>query len=235
MSTEWRVLPHEPLQKLEENLWFVIGNLEGGAPLKRTMAVAKRRDGKLVIHNAVALEDELMKELESHGELAYLLVPNGFHRLDAPRFKARYPSIKVLCPEGARAKVAKVIAVDGTYADFPADPDVELISLDGLGGLEGAMVVKSESGVTVCVADAIFNMPHPPGFGGFVMKNVTSSSGGPRVSRLTRWFMVKDKAAYRSQLLKLAQIPRLKRVIVGHHEAIEGNVAATLEAVAATL
>ena len=123
MSTEWRVLPHEPLQKLEENLWFVIGNLEGGAPLKRTMAVAKRRDGKLVIHNAVALEDELMKELESHGELAYLLVPNGFHRLDAPRFKARYPSIKVLCPEGARAKVAKVIAVDGTYADFPADPD----------------------------------------------------------------------------------------------------------------
>lgn len=235
MSTDWRVLPHEPLQKLEENLWFVIGNLEGSAPLKRTMAVAKRSDGKLVIHNAVTLEDELMKELESHGEPAFLLVPNGFHRMDAPRFKARYPNLEVLCPAGARAKVAKVIAVDGTYADFPADPDVELMGLDGLGGLEGAMVVKSKSGVTLCVADAIFNMPHPPGFGGFVMKNVTSSSGGPRVSRLTRWFMVKDKAAYRAQLEKLAAIPNLKRVLVGHHEPIEGDVAATLKEVAATL
>ncbi|CAN5290254.1 hypothetical protein BH09MYX1_BH09MYX1_53330 [soil metagenome] len=234
MSTEWRVLPHEPLQKLEENLWFVVGNVDG-APLKRTMAVARRSDGRLVIHNGVALEDELMKELESHGEMAYLLVPNGFHRIDAARFKARYPKVTVLCPDGARAKVAKVVSVDGTYSDFPKDPDVDLALLDGLAGKEGMMTVRSKSGVSVCVTDAIFNMPHGKGFGGFMMKSVTKSSGGPLVSRLTRMFMIKDSAAYRAQLEKIAEIPRLKRVLVAHHEPIEGDVAATLRAIAATL
>lgn len=234
MSADWKVLPHEPLQKLEENLWFVVGET-GSGPLKRTMAVAKRSDGRLVIHNGVALEDELMKELEAQGEMAFLLVPSGYHRIDAARFKARYPKATVLAPAGSRAAVAKVVPVDGVYADFPADPDVELIPFDGLADKEGAMIVRSKSGVTVCVNDAIFNMPHAPGVGGFVLKNVTASSGGPLISRLARWFMIEDKAAFRGQLEKLAAIPKLKRVIVAHHEPIEGDVAATLRRVAATI
>jgi hypothetical protein len=212
----------------------VVGDLPG-APLKRTMVVAKRSDGRLVVHNGVALEDELMKELEAQGEIGWVLVPNGYHRIDAPRFHARYPNAKVLAPAGAREKVAKVVPVHGVYADFPADADVELMPLDGLADREGAMIVRSKSGTTVCVTDALFNMPHPPGFGGFVLKNVTASSGGPLVSRLTRWFVVKDKKAYRAQLEKLAEIPNLKRVLVAHHEPIEGDVAATLRSIAATL
>ena len=34
-----------------------------------------------------------------------LVVPGGFHRLDAKIYKARYPQVKVLCPAGARQKV----------------------------------------------------------------------------------------------------------------------------------
>ena len=234
MSTEWKVLPHEPLRQLEENLWFVVGNLPSG-PLKRTMAVAKRADGRLVVHNAVALKEEAMKELESHGELAYLLVPNGFHRIDAARFRARYPKITVLCPRAARAKVAKMVNVDGVYEDYPADDAVSLSMLDGLGDKEGMMTVRSKSGVTVCVTDCLFNMPHVGGVSGFVLKSLTQSSGGPRVSRLARWMLVDDRAAFRGALEKLAAMPDLERVIVGHHEPIEGDVAATLRAVAATL
>jgi hypothetical protein len=233
MSTDWKVLPHEPLQKLEENLWFVVGVASG--PLKRTMVVAKRSDGRLVIHNGVALEDELMKEIESHGEVGFVLVPNAYHRMDAARFRARYPKAKVLCPAGARKGVEKVVAVDGTYADYPADADVELVPLAGLAEKEGAMIVRSKSGVTICVTDSIFNMPHQPGFGGFVLKNVTASSGGPLVSRLARWFVIDDKSAFRKQLEEFAALPELKRVLVAHHEPIEGDVAGTLRAVASTL
>ncbi len=233
MSTEWKVLPHEPLQKLEENLWFVVGVASG--PLQRTMAVAKRSDGRLVIHNGVALEDALMKEIEAQGEVAFVLVPNGYHRMDAARFKARYPNAKLLCPAGAKKAVSKVVAVDGTYADYPSDPDVELVPLAGLGEKEGAMIVRSKGGVTVCVTDAVFNMPHQPGFGGFLLKNVTKSSGGPLVSRLARWFVIDDKAAFRGQLESFAAMPNLKRMIVAHHEPIEGDVAGTLRAVASTL
>ena len=48
-NADWNVLPHEPFEKLAENLWFVRGSLPN-IPLKRTMVVARHADGRLVIH-----------------------------------------------------------------------------------------------------------------------------------------------------------------------------------------
>lgn len=231
----WKVRPHEPLQKLEENLWFVVGELGGSAPLKRTMVIAKRSDGRLVIHNAVALEDAAMKEIEAWGEPAFLLVPNGYHRIDARRFKDRYPTLKVLAPAGSRKRVEEKVQVDGTYEDYPADSAVEVVNMDGVKQAEGAMLVHSTRGTTLALNDAIFNMPHAPGFGGFVVKYIFASSGGPKVSRLGRMALVKDKAAFRAQLEKFADIPGLIRVLVAHHEPIDHEPKEALRKVAATI
>lgn len=230
----WKVLPHRPIEKLEENLWRVEGDLPG-MPIKRVMTVAKRGDGRLVVHNAMALDEPSMKELEAFGEPAFLVVPNGWHRMDAPAFKERYPKIAVHCPRGSQKKVEQVVTVDGDYDAYPQDADVRLEPLAGVGDAEGIMTVKSSSGATLVLNDAIFNMPHAPGFQGFVFKHLTASSGGPKVSRLARFFMVKDKAAFRSELERLAATPGLVRAIVSHHETIAGDVGATLRAVAASL
>src|SRR5207253_3206823 len=128
---EWKVFGHGDVVKLSENLWWVEGGLPGMS-MKRAMTVARRSDGKLVIHSAIAMNDAAMKELEAFGEPAFLLVPSGFHRLDAPRFKARYPSIKVLAPKGSRAKVAQKVQVDGTYEEYPQDPAVRVEMLQGI-------------------------------------------------------------------------------------------------------
>src|SRR5687767_7163258 len=111
---EWKVLPHGPIEKLEDNLWRVEGSLPGGMPLKRVMTVARLRDGQLVIHNAIALGPAEMAELERFGKPAYLIVPNAYHRLDAKIWKDRYPQIAAGCPAGARAKVSEVVPVDFT-------------------------------------------------------------------------------------------------------------------------
>ncbi len=218
-SQDWVVLPHRPIEKLTENLWRVEGDL-AGMPLKRVMAVAKRASGDLVVHNGVALEEDRMKELDAWGPVRTLIVPNAFHRIDAARFKARYPEAKVYCPAGARAKVEKVVAVDGVYADFPSDDVVKLETLEGTADGEGVMTVKSSDGVTLVFNDAIFNMPHQSGAHGFVFKHLTLSSGGPRVTRIGKMFLVKDKAAFKAHLERLAETPGLKRVIVSHHELI---------------
>ncbi|NUO50244.1 MAG: hypothetical protein HOV80_15425 [Polyangiaceae bacterium] len=233
-DTTWNVLPHRAIEKLETNLWRVEGDLPG-MPIKRVMTVAKRSDGRLVIHNAMALEEAAMREVEAFGEPAFLVVPNGWHRMDAPAFKARYPKITVLCPTGSKKKVEQVVAVDGDYDAYPQDDDVRLEPLGGVGDAEGIMTVKSSSGTTLVLNDAIFNMPHVPGFQGFVFKHLTASSGGPKVSRIAKYFMVKDKAAFRSELERLAGTPGLVRAIVSHHETITGDVAATLRGVAASL
>ncbi len=230
----WKVLPHGPLEKLAENLWRVEGEL-GSMPLKRVMTVARRVDGSLIIHNCMALGDKEMAELEGLGNISHLVVPNGYHRLDAPLFKARYPQAKVLCPRGARTKVAEVVPVDGIYEDLLPDDAVTLTTLEGVAAQEGVMMVRSTDGATVVFNDLLFNMPHLPGLQGFILKHVTKSSGSLHFSRITRMLLIKDAAALRGHLERLADTPHLRRIIVSHHELFTGDAAAALRGVMATL
>jgi hypothetical protein len=232
--TTWKVLPHGPIEKLSASLWRVEGQLEG-IDMKRVMTVARRADGTLVIHNAVALGDAEMAAIDAWGQVATLIVPNGYHRLDAKVFKDRYPAAKVLCPPGAKARVAEVVAVDGVLTDLPADGVVDLIVLDGTNGREGAMIVRDGGDTSVVLNDAVFNMPHGKGVTGFVLRRVTGSTGGPRVSRVAKLFLVGDKAKFRAQLEQLAALPGLTRIVVSHHQTISEDAAGTLRRVAAAL
>jgi hypothetical protein len=97
------------------------------------------------------------------------------------------------------------------------------------------MIVKSAAETTLVFNDAIFNLPHLGGFTGFVFKHITASTGGPRVSRLMRWGVVKDKAAFRAHLLRLAETPALKRVIVSHGAMVTDDPVGMIRTAAATL
>ena len=232
----WSVLEHGPIEKLSENLWRVEGALPGMS-LRRTMAVAKRSDGRLVIHSAIALKEEAMKELEAWGEVAFLIVPNGWHRLDAPAFKARYPNAKVLAPKGAVKKVEEKVKVDGTVEDYPADSAVRLDNLHGIAEQEAVMTVRSADGTTVVLTDAVFNMPKKPSdFLGWLFTSVFASAPGPRVSRLFKLAAVKDKQALKGDFERFASLPDLTRVLVGHGEVARGaNAAQALRAAAGFL
>ena len=43
-TAAWKVLPHRPLQRVAEDLWYVDGDLPN-MPLKRVMVVAGRAEG----------------------------------------------------------------------------------------------------------------------------------------------------------------------------------------------
>lgn len=223
----WTVLPHAPIEVLADNLWRVEGGLPN-MPMKRVMTIARMAEGGLVIHNAIALDDESMGRIDAWGPVKFLVVPNGLHRLDAKIFKDRYPDATVLCPRGGRKKVGEVVAVDGHYEDFPADPTIRFEVLEGVKKQEGVMIVRSADGVTLVFNDAVFNMPHGRGLQGWIFKHVTQSSGGPKVSRLARLLLVGDRRAFHDHLLRLAELPDLRRAIVSHHEMITGDVAAAL-------
>jgi hypothetical protein len=214
---EWRVLPHGPIERLADNLWWVQGSLPNMS-LKRVMVIARLADGRLVIHNAIALPPEAMQEIERWGKPAFLIVPSAFHRLDAPAYKARYPELRVLCPQGARKAVSEVLAVDGDYGDFPSDDSVRFEMLHGMADAEGAMIVRSPDGVTLVLNDAMFNMDRKRDPLGFLFTTLLGSAPGPRVSRLAKLTLVKDKSALRADFARYAELPDLTRVIVAHEK-----------------
>lgn len=218
--TAWRVLPHRPLQQLSERVWRLEGDLEN-MPVKRVMTIARRGDGGLVIHNAIAADAEAMAAIAALGEVRAIVVPNGYHRLDAGVFHERFAAAQVICPAGARARVEEVVPVHATYDEVPADAAVELQTLDGTKAREGAMIVRDGGGTTLVLNDIVFNMPHASGFTGFVLRHITGSTGGVKITRLARMAVIADKPALRAHLERLAALPGLVRIIVSHHEVID--------------
>ncbi|MDH5491569.1 MAG: hypothetical protein OEY14_06405 [Myxococcales bacterium] len=233
MASAWKVLPNQGIERWEENLWRVRGALPDMA-LERQMLVARTQDGRLVIHNGIALEEEAMAELEAFGEPSVLIVPNRFHRLDAPRFKARYPNLKVYTPAGARRAVQTRVPVDGTYDELPELPGVQLEHLRGVRKAEGVMRVESEAGVTLILNDCLFNQPHLPGLFGAIYR-LLGQSGAPKVTAIARLFLVQNKAEYADHLRELAEIPGLIRVVPAHIDPILEDPAGTLRGVADAL
>jgi hypothetical protein len=232
-QASWTVLPHGPIQRLADNLWWVSGDLPGMS-LKRTMTVTRLPDGKLVIHNAMALDAAAMEQLEAWGTPAYLIVPNGWHRLDAPAYKQRYPNLQVFGPRGSRKKIQEVIALDGTLEDFPSNTSVSFEPLQGVHHMEGTMLVRSEDGLTVVLTDAVFNMDRKRDVLGFLFTSVLGSAPGPRVSRLAKLMFIKDKPALRADLERLANLPGLVRLIVAHEKVAHGAEASAALQRAAT-
>ncbi len=89
--------------------------------------------------------------------------------------------------------------------------------------------------MTLMFDDAIFNLPHSSGLAGFIFRFITAFTGGPRVTRLFRWFAVKDKAALSAHMKLLADTPGLSRIIVFHGRQITDRPAEVLRQVARAL
>lgn len=223
-NSDWKVLEHGPIERLAENIWWVQGSLPGMS-LKRSMVIVRLADGRLVIHSGIALKLEAMNEIESWGQPAFLIVPNGGHRLDAPAYKARYPQIKVFCAKGSRARVEEAVPVYGTYEDFPSDETVRFETLHGVADAEGAMIVRSADGETVVLNDVMFNMDRKRDPLGFFFTTLLGSAPGPRVSRLAKLLYIKDKPALRQDFGRFAELPDLTRLIVAHEKVAKGPAA----------
>jgi hypothetical protein len=226
----WTVLEHGPVEKLSSKIWSVEGSLPKGST-RRLMAIVKLNGERLLVHNAIALTDSEMAELERWGKPAYLVVPNGFHRQDAYIWKQRYPELRVLCPSGVRAKVEQEVAVDGSYTEDVGDSTVQLFHWRGSKDREGGVLVRESDRATLIVNDMLLNLPKLGGMMGLML----GPTGVVSVPRAMRWMLVKDTQALKQHLIEVAQTPGLGRILVGHGQTIEGSAAEALQGAAARL
>ena len=192
--------------------------------LERTMVIARRADGSLLLNSAIAMDDAAMREVEALGVPSILVVPNGWHRLDAFAYKARYPAVRVLCPRSQAGKVRQIVAVDGAREDLEDDGVVRAEVFDGF-DREGVIVVTSGGKRTLVFGDTLMNVPHQRGLGGLIYRFI-GASGGPKVHPIMKLMSKKKRLA--AHLGRLADTPDVVRLIPGHGESIEDRVAEVL-------
>ena len=232
VNTEWVVQPHGPLQQLAENLWCVEGVIRmPPGPLPRRMTIARLDNSNLVVFSAVAVREEVLKEIESLGRPAVLIVPNAFHRLDAPSWKARFPDMKVLTPRGARSGVNPVVRVD-SVADDLGDPKVSFVSVPGTTEGEAAMVVNCATGTTLVLNDLIGNVRGARGLMRIALALMGFGGREPQVPRAFSARMVKDKGALAAQFRAWAAMPGLRQIVVSHGDIISDDPAGLLRRLA---
>jgi hypothetical protein len=227
---EDHVRPHGPLVPVAREVWQVTGT---GSPLDRNMVVWRRPDGRLWLHSVVALDPAGMAELDALGPVAFLVVPNGMHRMDCAVYAERYPQARVLAPSAARAKVAEKVRVDGTCEETAAEVGLTVHTPRGTHPGELAYELTVSGGRVLVVADLLFNiLQQPPGLTGFILRYVTDSLGPLHISRVFRTLVLRDRAEYAPWVASLAEIPDVLALCVAHGEPVIGDVAGQLRAAA---
>lgn len=234
--TDWTVLPHGKLKRIEHDLLTVTGtmNMPPMGEVDRRMTIVRLADGRLVIFSAISLDEVEMHALESYGRPAYLIVPNDIHRMDAKPWKDRYPALRVIAPAGAREKVEEVLPVDATEVDF-GDPAVRFMTMPGTGDREAVLVIETTSGTTVLLNDLIFDLANRPGISGWLFKTLGLTGDEPHIALPVKLKVVKDKEAVAAQLHEWASLPDLQRVIISHGDIIAASPGAVLERIASEL
>jgi hypothetical protein len=230
----WIVLPNRPLERLEENLYAVDGDVPGMAGLRRRMSIVRRSDGGLLFFNAVPVDDATLARIRELGRPAILVVPQHLHMMDAHAFRERL-GVKVFAPAAGRARVAERVEVDGTFEEIPPDPAVSVIGADGFATGEGMVLVRSGDRASLVVADVVINVPHGKGLQGLLFRLLGFTGDRPQLPTPVRLRVVRDRRALRARLEALAATPGLARIVPSHGAIVDRDPAGVLREIAARL
>ncbi len=233
------VLPHSSIEELAPHLWHVTGILTDVVP-PREMVVYRLPDSTLLIHSAIALNEQGMAQLESLGTPKILVVPNRMHRLDAVVYKQRYPQLLVVCPSVAKPYVEEVVQVDASAEDVLADYGIICHQPAGIQEQELVYELPLPTGKALVFTDILFNLTesylqqHIPKQG-FIF-GWLGASGFFGITRFGKWFFMNNRDAYRQWLEWLADsVSDLRVICVAHGSPITTNCSQRLREAAARL
>jgi hypothetical protein len=219
-----RIYPYEPPLSLAANLWQVRGSLRiPGLP--RNMTIYRLPDGHLVLYSVIAMHEDGMRALEALGTPAIMVIPHDRHQMDAPFYKSRYPSLRVLapCPEKPRR-----VPIDSGLYELGA-LGIGSSTLPGTSYDEAILELPVEGGVALCTCELLGNLSPPPtGLVGLAAKVFGPPGGGFGVNRAVRWREVASRASVREWLDSLAARRDIRMITMAHGAPVLGDVSAAL-------
>lgn len=229
---EWEshVLPHSVIEELAPNLWHVTGTLPSSTMVPREMVLYRLADSSLLIHSAIALNEQTMAQLESLGTPKILVVPNRIHRLDANVYKQRYPQLIVVCPAAAKQYVEEVVEVDAIAQSVLPAYNIICHTPAGIRPQELVYELPLPTGKALVFTDILFNLnksylQQHLSKGEFILQwlgaSLIGSSGFFGITGLGKRFFMCDRNAYRQWLATLADnIHDLRVICVAHGSPI---------------
>jgi hypothetical protein len=222
----WTVTPHQPIEKLEDNLWSVSSPVPGIPGFSRRMSIIKLSDGQLAFHDSVPVDDATLAQIKAWGTPAIQIVTHNQHCIDVNAFKDKL-GLKSYAPALCVDKVRERVAVDGTFDDLPRDAALERVASAGLKNGESWFVVRSNGHSSLLTADTVSWVTR----GNLVARLLGFVAPEPKVAPfIFKLVSVKDKKAFRASFDKLlADHPDLTRVVPCHGNLIDKDPVGVLK------
>ena len=193
----------------------------GSKGLGRVMTVMGLPGGRLAIHSAIDLDEPA--RLDALGKVAFILVGNRMHTIEAPVLAERYPEAAVLAPRAVAPKLKLRTPASDAESAWPGELDSALacVPLGGTRLNEVAYIHRSSRTLVLC--DLAFHF-RTEDFQGFMRSGMAfNESLGPMgPTRLFRTVLVGDQAAFRGSLARLFE-EDFDRVIVSHGHVLESG------------
>jgi hypothetical protein len=205
----------------------------------RNMAVHRLPSGGLLLHSAVALQEEGLSTLTALGRPEVLSIPHAKHSMDAAFYKRRFPDLKVIAPDDSKKEIEerRGVKVDGNTADVLVAHGLRAQAIPGIAYTEYAIEVPAGGRWGLLVTDTLSHgaTQVPPTWFGRMMSVTTTPGGGFGVSRIFRWMMVRDRAAFRKWIAAQADRDDLAFVWMAHGDPVTNDVKAELGRAVATV
>ena len=222
------IYPYGAPRQLSENLWQIAGSLP--LPVPRNMTVVRTAQGELVLYSVIAMHEEGMRALEALGRPAVMVIPHRRHQMDAPYYKARYPSLRVLAPDPERVRG---VTVDGSLAELAA-LGIKAYVLPGNTYEDVVLEIALPDGRALCVCESLGNVA-PSGWMKPLFRLLGPPGGGFGVARAVRLREIRDRTALGAWLTTQAERGDVRLLLFGHGEALVSDVSNALRRAAAQL
>ena len=208
------------LEQFGNEIWIADGSnvvASLGFHYPTRMAVIRLAGGELFVWSPVALTDGLRAEVDTLGEVRYLVAPNSLHHLFIADWKHAYPAARTYAAPGLRDK-RRDIAFDANLGDAPASGwsnQIDQVLMQGNAITSEVVFFHRQSG-TVIFADLIQQLPADwfSGWRAMVAKWDLMLGNEPSVPRKFRVAFTNRRAA-REALERILAWPA-EKVLMAH-------------------
>ena len=188
----------------------------GPLNLKSRMTVVRIANTKLVVISPSPIDEDLMGELQSLGEVSFIVAPNLSHDIHLKSFASKFPASRVVVP--GRMMEKKSIPKSWYFlkdVDWPEE--IQAFAISGLPIIDETVFYHTHSKTLVCT-DLIFNFSKSgDGLPRFLAK-LLGVLGRPAMSRTMR-FSVRDREAFQRSTEPLLDL-QIDRIVVAHGRII---------------
>lgn len=211
------------LKPIAASLWAHENDirLPGGMSMPCRATIMRLPKGELVVHSPLALEDATVKDIDTLGDVRFLVAPSSAHWMFLEAAHERWPKARVL---GAPALAKKL----GSFA-FEHLPET-----GGIAGMDGVRVERiqgapsmqehvflHEPSRSLVVTDLMFNIHECRSFGMRFFLRLVGAWKRTAQSRVWR-LLVKDRPAAARSALELLTWD-FERVVVAHGDIVEAD------------